>query len=178
MRPSACFAFTLCIALAAAPVAAQRNQRDTLTPAQVEKIREAGIDPPGRVKLYTQFVDEHVDTIKALAKRAHSAARAHQMDNELQDLAALMDEFSDNLDVYSDRKADIRKSLKPLAEATKRWQATLREIPSEPGFDLSLKDATASSKDLADEAASMLTEQTAYFKIHKDERYQQREEPK
>jgi hypothetical protein len=177
MRLSSSFAIVLCCLMFATLLPAQRRQRDTLTPAQVEKIRESGIDPPGRVKLYTQFVDEHVETITALARRVHSRARAQLMDNELQDLAALMDEFGDNLDVFSDRKADVRRALKPLNDATKRWLDTLHAIPSEPGFDLSLKDAIASGQDLAEQASTMLTEQTAYFKTHKDQRGQDREEP-
>ena len=48
-------------------------------------------------------------------------ARGRRLDDELQDLTALMDEFGSNLDVYSDRHADIRKSLKPLTAATQRW---------------------------------------------------------
>lgn len=178
MRLSACFAMTLCAFLAAAPLRAQKNKPDPLTDAQIEQIREAGIDPPERVKLYTKFVDEHVDTIKGLANRTHSAARVRRLDDELQNLTALMDELGSNLDVYSERKADIRKSLKPLTDATQRWLAVLRALVAEPGFELSRKEAIESGTDLAEQAASLLTEQTAYFKLHKDERYQDRAEPK
>ena len=38
-----------------------------------------------------------------------------RLDNELQDVATLMDELGSNLDEYSDRHADIRLALKPLA---------------------------------------------------------------
>jgi len=178
MRPSISFAVVLLCLLPATLLPGQRQQRDPLTPAQVEKIRESGIDPPERVRLYTQFVDERMQALNALAKRTHSPARAQQMDNQLQDLTALMDEFGDNLDVVSDRKADIRRVLKPLNDATRRWLDTLHAIPSEPGFDLSLKDAAASAQDLAEQASTLLTEQTAYFKAHKDERGQDREEPR
>src|SRR5579863_34625 len=107
--------------LAIAPLGAQKEQRDPLTGPQIEQIREAGIDPVERVKLYTKFLDEHADTIKGLTNRAKSGARAHRLDEELQDFTALMDELGSNLDVYTDRHADIRKSLKPLTEATPRW---------------------------------------------------------
>ena len=50
------------------PLLAQKEPRQTLTPAKVEQIREAGIDPDERIKLYTKFVDEHVDTINGLTK--------------------------------------------------------------------------------------------------------------
>jgi hypothetical protein len=89
-----------------------------------------------------------------------------------------MDELSANLDVYSDRKADVRKSLKPLNEAIQRWQAILNGLHSEPGFDLELKDAIDSSKDLADQARQITTDQETYFKAHPDEKGQDRAEPK
>ena len=160
-----------------APLPAQRERRDVLTPAQVEQIREAGIDPDGRIKLYIKFVDEHADSIQSLIKRGHSAARAHRLDQELQNFSALLDELGSNLDEYGDRKADLRKSLKSLNESSQRWMNVLHSLPSEPGFDLSLKDATDAEQDIADQAKQMLTEQTAYFAEHKDQRGQDRAEP-
>lgn len=160
------------------PVAAQRNQRPILTNAEVEQIREAGIYPDERIKLYTKFVDEHVDTIKNLTGRPHSMARAQKLDQALQDLASLMDELGSNLDQYGDREADLRKSLKALNEAIPKWQEALKALPSEPLFDLSQKDAIDSSKDLSDQASQMMQAQDAYFKLHKDEKGQDRAEPK
>ena len=160
------------------PLLAQKEQRQPLTEPQIEQIREAGIYPDDRVKLYTKFLDEHVDTIRGLANRGHSSARTKRLDGELQDLTALMDELGSNLDQYGERKADLRKSLKPLTEATQRWLVALNAIPTEPGFDLSRKEAIDSGKDLADQAAQLLKEQTDYFNAHKDEKGQDRAEPK
>ncbi len=160
------------------PLPAQVEKREPLNEAQVEKIREAGIDPDERVKLYTQFLTEHADVIKGLTNRAKSASRSQRLDGELQDLTALMDEFASNLDVYSDRHADIRKSLKPLPAATQRWLGILRALAGEPIFDLARKEAIESGEDLADQATRLLQEQTEYFNLHKDEQGQDRAEPK
>jgi maltooligosyltrehalose synthase len=157
---------------------AQKDKPEPLTEAQVEEIREAGIDPNGRVSLYTKYVNERADTIKSLTNRSKSLTRAKRIDGELQDLTALMDEFGSNLDVYSDRHADIRKALKALTEATDRWLGILRALAGEPSFDLARKEAIESGQDLADEAKRLLTEQTEYFKLHKDEQGQDRAEPK
>ena len=170
-------AIVVCLAMAA-PLGAQKETRHPLTEAEADKIAEAGIDPNERVNLYTKFISEHADTIKSLTDRAHTTARAQHLDNELQDLTALMDEFGANLDVYSDRHADIRASLKALNEATPRWQSILRTLAGEPAFDLSRKEAIESGEDLADEAKRLLTEQTDYFKQHPDEAGQDRVEPK
>lgn len=178
MRPTRHHAVILLCLLFASPLSAQKEKREPLTEAQIEQIREAGIYPTDRVNLYTKFLNEHADVIKGLTNRAKSAARARRLDEELQDFTALMDEFGSNLDVYSDRHADIRKALKPLTEATPRWLAILRALPGEPGFDLARKEAIESGEDLADQAKRLLQEQTDYFNLHKDEQGQDRAEPK
>ncbi len=171
----------LCLALASACATvapAQKEKREPLTEAQVDQIREAGIYPDDRINLYTKFVSEHADTIKGLSTRGKSNARAQRLDGELQDLTALMDEMGSNLDVYSERKADIRKALKNLNEAAPRWLGILRALAGEPGFDLARKEAIESGEDLVDQAKRLLTEQTEYFLQHKDEQGQDRAEPK
>jgi hypothetical protein len=170
-------AILVCV-LCAAPLPAQQDKREPLTETQIEQIREAGIDPDARIGLYTKFFNEHADVIKGLTNRAKSDARGRRLDDELQDMTALMDEFGSNLDVYSDRHADIRKSLKPLAADSQRWLGILRALAGEPAFDLSRKEAIESGEDLADQATRLLSEQTEYFDLHKDEKGQERAEPK
>jgi hypothetical protein len=171
-------AVSLACLLIVAPLAAQREKRQPLTAAEADQIAEAGIYPSERVKLYTKFLNEHADTIKSLANRAKSPARSKHLDDELQDFTALLDEFASNLDVYSDRHADIRPSLKPLVDASERWLVILKALAGEPGFDLARKEAIESGEDLADEAKRLLSEQTEYFNLHKDEKGQERAEPK
>ena len=160
-----------------APLHAQKEKREPLTEAQQDKISEAGIFPAERIALYVKFADEHADTIQGLIKRAKSAARSHRIDEELQDFTAVMDELGDNLDVYSGRKADLRPSLKGLNDGVARWQSILHSLPSEPGFELPLKEAIDSSNDLADQAKQITSDQEAYFKAHPDEKGQERAEP-
>jgi hypothetical protein len=172
-----------CLALAVALVGAaigvaQKEKREPLTGAQVEQIREAGVFPDDRIGLYAKFIGEHAETIKGLTSRGKSPARAHRLDDELLDLTALMDELGSNLDEYSDRKADLRKSLKTLSDEAPHWVAILRALAGEPGFELSRKEAIESSEDLAGEAKRLLTEQTDYFNAHKEEKGQERAEPK
>lgn len=176
MRPAWLIPVLMSLMLAS-PIWAQKQARDPLTPAQAEQVAQAGIDPPERVHLYTKFLDEHAEAIKALAKRADTPARNNRLASDLEDFANLMDELGSNLDVYSDRKADIRKSLKPLNESIQRWQAMLNGLPSESAFDLARTDALDSSNDLADQAKQMSDEQDKYFTEHKDQAGQERHLP-
>lgn len=157
---------------------AQSEKRQPLSDAQIEKIREAGIYPSERIRLYTQFLDERADTIKGLTNRAKSAARGKRLDDELLDFTALIDELSSNLDQYSDRKADLRPGLKKLNESCPKWLTILRALPGEPDFDEARKEAIEACDDLGQDTKRILDEQTAYFETHKDAKGQEREEPK
>jgi hypothetical protein len=179
LRTSLVVAMLLAVSLLiTAPLHAQKEKPEPLTPAQQDQVAEAGIFPVVRVGLYVKFLDEHSTTIKGLITRAHTTARAQRLNGELENFAALADELDDNLDVYSERKADIRKSLKGLNEGVARWQAILHALPSEPGFELSLKEAFDAIGDLSDQAKQIGADQDAYFKTHPDEKNQDRYEPK
>ena len=158
--------------------AAQKQRHDPLTEAQVEKIREAGVYPNDRVKLYTEFLNDHVNVVRSLTNRAKSDARAKRLDQELQDVVTLMDELGSNLDEYTERHADIRPALKALADQSRGWLQMLRALAGETGFDLARKEAIEAGDDLADQAQRLLREQTDYFAIHKEEKGQERAEPK
>jgi hypothetical protein len=88
-----------------------------------------------------------------------------------------MDELGSNLDMYSERHADIRASLKQLSESSTSWVRILRALAGEPGFDLARKEAIESCEELADQASRLLTEETDYFTLHKNEAGQERAEP-
>ncbi len=167
------FCFLLCASLPA-----QKEKREPLTEVQQDQIAEAGIDPVARVDLYVKFLNEHSETIRGLIKRAKTPQRARRLDDELGDFAALLDELDDNLDVYAGRNADLRKSLKGLNEGVQSWQSVLHDLPSEPGFELALKEALDSAGDLSTQTKQITTDQEAYFKAHPDEKGQDRSEPK
>ena len=93
-------------------VGAQHIRTASLTEAEAEQVREASIFPDTRVKLYTKFLEDRADKIKSLTNRPRSAQRVLKIDDILQDFTALMDETGSNLDQYSERHSDIRKSLK------------------------------------------------------------------
>jgi hypothetical protein len=177
VRWSRCFLIIIVSGLCTAMLPAQKEKREPLTGPQIEEIREAGVYPDDRINLYTKYLNEHADTIKGLTSRAKSASRAQRLDGELQDFTALMDELGSNLDVYSDRRADIRKALKALNEVTPRWLGILKALPGESGFDVARKEAIESGEDLADQAKRLLTEQSDYFAQHKEEQGQERAEP-
>ncbi|MFP5207875.1 MAG: hypothetical protein ACLGRW_01150 [Acidobacteriota bacterium] len=177
MRPMRCSIPILVLILAAGPMVGQAPKRDPLTPKQAQQIAEAGIDPPGRIGLFTKFLNEHADAIAKLTKRADTPARNRLLNRSLEEFSTLMDELGDNLDTYSDRKADLRKALKPLDKSIQHWQEMLRGLPGDSRFQVARDDALASSKDLADQTKQLIQDQASYFKEHKNQAGQERAEP-
>jgi len=157
---------------------AQKMRPGTLTETEIEQVRESAIFPDMRIALYTKFLELRAAKIKSLTLRPRSADRVLQLDSLLQDFTALMDEVGGNLDQYSDRHADLRKSLKMLTEAAPRWVQILRALPGESGFDLSRKEGIESGEELSDQSKRLLSEQEEYFKTHKEEKGQERDDDK
>lgn len=171
------FAALLLLSLCSAPaLLAQHSQPDPLTDAQQQAIAEAGIDPAARIDLYTKYLNERADRIKRLIPRPE-AGRGRRIDSELQAFSELVDELSSNLDEYGERKADLRKALKPLNESIAHWQEILKGLPSDPAYEISQADAKDSVNDLADQMKQLTTNQTNYFKTHPKAKGQEREEP-
>lgn len=166
----------LCAGLATA-ASAQKEKRQTLTDAQVEKIREAGIYPNIRIKLYTDFLDERAERIKRLTNQGKARGRAQRLDDELQDFSALLDELGSNLDQYGERKADMRPALKNLNDLAPKWLSILKALAGEPQFDEARKEAIEADEDMVDQAKRLMTEQETYFATHKKEKGQERAEP-
>lgn len=156
---------------------AQKEQRQPLTDTQVEKIREAGIYPNERIKLYTQFLDEHAESIKGLTNRSKTDSRSKRLDDELLDFTALVDEMGSNLDQYTEREADLRPALKTLNELTPKWRTILNALPGQAAFNEARKEAIEAEEDLADQGKRLLTEQETYFAAHKEAKGQERAEP-
>ena len=156
---------------------AQKLKREPLTEAQVEKIREAGIDPNQRILLYTQYANEHAETLKSVAERPKSPARSKRLDDELQDFTALLDELASNLDQYGERKSDMRPALKKLHENCPKWLDILKAMPVEPMYDAARKEAMQSWNDLAEDARELLKEQDEFFVKNKKAKGQERQEP-
>ena len=177
MQTSRLLAVLVISVLSTAPLYAQKQQRDPFTEAQKDKIAEAGIDPNVRIGLLTKYLNEHADVIQRLIKRAEEG-RDQRVDSELQDFSALIDDLGSNLDTYGDRKADIRASLKPLNESIQHWKKILSDLPSRPGFQVSRDDAIEACKELADQSSQLIVDQSNYFEQHKDEKGQDRAEPK
>jgi prophage DNA circulation protein len=143
-----------------------QDQRDVLTPDEVQQIRDSNVYPNVRIKLFLKFVQERVDALKQLTADASADHRMTQITNKLQEFTSLCDEMQDNMDTYDSNHADIRKSLKAVVEASAKWPAVLRALPKEENSDFAVDTAVDSAKAAYQDAQQLATEQEIFFKAH------------
>src|SRR5579863_393357 len=120
----------LLLTLAALPVFAQRSQRDPLNQKEVDELRDTNQEPDKRLPLIVKFARERLDA--ALAARSNpklaAADRTAAIRSSLQDFLSIYDELSDNLDMYSDQKEDLRKPLKMVVAGDGEFKVRLDQL--------------------------------------------------
>jgi hypothetical protein len=158
-------AAALAVSALVTPAGAQRKERDPLTDAEVDQMREAADYPSKRLELLVKFARERVFEIESAQGETPGAAKTKQMHDLLQDFISILDEIEDNIDMYGSHNADMRKGLKLVIEADSEWQLKLRQIkekspPDElQQYSFVLINATDTVGDSATTARETLQEQ-------------------
>src|SRR5215813_15322342 len=105
----------------------QRKDRDPLTDAEVDQMREAADYPNKRLELLVKFARERMFLLESAAGGTEPD-KIKQVHDLLQDFIAILDEIDDNIDMYGAHSADMRKGLKLVIEADSEWQLKLRQL--------------------------------------------------
>jgi len=151
---------------AAAPRARAQVGDDTMSQAEVEKLRDAAYVPVDRISVFIKIIDSRTKSIEDLLAKPRHPGREEQLHDLFDQIGGIADELNDNLDEYGPKHRDIRKALPKLIDATERWATTLRAPGDDPAYKVVRKIALDAVQDVHDAAATMQTEQIAYFKAH------------
>ncbi len=140
--------------------------RDPLTAREVDQMRENAQDPAKRIDLLLGFARERVLAIDGLrGKPKPSPADAGKIADLLSDLAALIDELDDNLEMYNGHSEDLRHPLRHVLQAEAEFQQKLRALSDhadpleKPRFAEALEDVSDALQDSMEGARAMLTGQ-------------------
>jgi hypothetical protein len=109
-------------------VVAQRRGRDPLTPAEIDQIRDTAQEPEQRLKFYIKFTRDRIDRIQQVRLDPKITDKPQAIRERLQDFLDLYDELDENVDVFADRKNDIRKPLKLVIDADTEFESKLRAL--------------------------------------------------
>jgi hypothetical protein len=162
------FAITgVCIFLTMAPAVfpswAQSSRKDPLTEQQIEEVREAGDQPPQRIKLFIGYVEERTKEIHSLDTDVHAQNREVRTHNLLDEFTRLSDELEDNMDNFNEEHADLRKELKEIEDKSTEWTAILNEPKPSAQYDFMRKTALDANESVHEAATQMLADQVKYF---------------
>src|SRR2546426_12802763 len=105
-----------------------QRRRDPLTRLEVDQLRDTAQEPEQRLKLYIKFARARLTSLEQVRSDPKVTDRGKETHDRLQDFLDLYDELNDNIDTYADRKADLRKVLKPIIEADTEFEAKLRAL--------------------------------------------------
>jgi hypothetical protein len=152
--------------LAAAPVSPQAR-RDPLNPVEIDQLRDAMMEPLDRLKLYVQFARVRMDAVEQMRRDPKTENRGQKTHEMLGDFLAIYDELNENIDMYVDRKEDIRKPLKLIIEADTDFQARIRALKNAAGvapeeakqYEFVISNALDTLDSSADDHRKLMVEQ-------------------
>lgn len=158
-------------------VFAQRRS-DPLTPAEIDQLRDAAMEPEPRMKLYVAFARARLVKLEQMRADPKVTDRPHQTHAMLEEFLTIYNELNDNLDNFEGRGADLRKALKVVIEGDTEFQAKLRAVKGDPrsskeeanGYEFVLSSAMETVDSAVDDHRKMLTEQDEIWRHRKKEK--------
>jgi len=155
----------LAAAAALAPLAAQ--DRDYLTPDEVQQVRDAQ-EPNERLALYVKFARMRIEYINNLLSK-EKAGRSVLIHDTLEDYTNIIEAIDTVADDALRRKVDVAPAMKVVADAEKEMSAALEKITTKPPGDMSRYefvlneaiDTTRDSTELATEDPSARSAEVA-----------------
>src|SRR5271155_942874 len=152
------------------PLALSQSKSDPLNDAEVEQVREVADQPVARVKLFMKFIEQRTDAMNEMSGDTRTQNKPLKFHNLMEEYTRLVDELQDNLDNYDETHSDVRKALKELVPASKKWLETVNKPPPDPVYDFPRKTAADASESLVDQAAKLQTDQDKWFAEQKKQK--------
>jgi hypothetical protein len=163
------------VLMIASSIAWPQARRDPLNPVEIDQLRDAMLEPLDRLKLYVQFARTRLDSLEQMRRDPKTENRGQRTHDMLGDFLAIYDELNENIDMYVDRKEDIRKPLKLIIEADTDFQARVRAIKDAAGvapeeakqYEFLMSNALDTLDSSADDHRKLMVEQEEQAKNKK-----------
>lgn len=139
------------------PARAQSGDRDFLSPAEADKVRNAQ-SPDARVQLFVFFAEDRMKKLQyELSSKEATQNRDMLLNGLLNGYSSCLDEATDRLQEAKGKGADMRSAVKEMQKQTKLFLDALHKIRDADGTDVesfkdSLSDAIDSTQDALNQA--------------------------
>lgn len=154
------------VLLALHPHLRAQSSSNALSDGEVDQLRDSANAPRERVLVYIKFLDDRSKAVGALFAHPRKPGREQDTHDLMEQITSIANELDDNLDDYSKRHRDIRKSLPKLLEATERWASELRSPPDDEAYNVSRKLTLQAINDLHEDATELIEQQKTWFAAH------------
>jgi hypothetical protein len=147
-------------------VAGAQMRHDPLNAREVDQLRENAQEPKKRIDLLISFARERmlaIERMRGVAQPATQSATqpdaklgggdSDRMADLLADLAAVVDELDDNLEMYNGHSEDLRRPLRHVLEAEAEFLPKLEAL-NEGATPLQRRRLAAAVEDAADSVKS------------------------
>ena len=169
--------FALCLLLTSA--FAQRHH-DPLNDLEIDQLREANLEPEKRLKLIVTFARVRLASLEQARSDPKTTDRAQATHDWLTDFVDIYDELNDNIDMYLDRKDDLRKALGTVIEGDAEFQTRLRALKDDitnkkeetRPYEFVLTSAIESVDNSIRDHRELLRQQEAAWKNRKKKKYE------
>jgi hypothetical protein len=131
--------WALLAGLVLVPCTATAGRHDPLTSDEIDQLREVALDPESRLKLFADFARLRFTAIETArmpnkpdpAKPGAAkpdAGNPRSLHDLMEDFLAVYDELDENISMYEDRQADLRKAMKVVLLADNEFHARLEGL--------------------------------------------------
>jgi DNA repair exonuclease SbcCD ATPase subunit len=114
-----------------APVAASAGRHDPLTSDEIDQLRETALEPEKRLKLLADFARLRftaIENARTPAPKKSDAESPRSLHDLMEDFLDVYDELDENISMYDDRQADLRKAMKIVLQADGEFHARLEGL--------------------------------------------------
>jgi hypothetical protein len=110
-------------------VAFAGRRHDPLTQDEIDQLREVAQEPEKRLPLLADFARLRLTEIEeSRTPKKPDAENPKSLHDLLEDFLAVYDELDENVSMYEDRQADLRRALKAVIAADNEFHARLEGL--------------------------------------------------
>jgi hypothetical protein len=133
------------------PATAQQLDKDYLSAAEADKIREA-MDPALRIRFFVGFASDRLKQLQyELAHPENTLRRSQRLNGLLNAYTGCLDEAVDRIELGVEKQQDVRSGITEMQARAPEFLAYLKELaasgPERSVYKLTLEDAIAATTD-------------------------------
>ncbi len=132
----------LLLGLGTAAGGSQVHRKEYLTEEEQDRIRDTGLDPVARIKLFLTFAADRLQKFQAAVASSETKDRSATLNDLLSAYTSCVDDATDTFDLNLGRRVDLRKAIQAARQQLPGFLAQLEEFKQKATSDVELVQDT------------------------------------